>query len=192
MSGGYVTADTDDPRVSKATTVHQTARAELAAIKSNNDLTERAKGEYSARVRAEANAKLAELQAEFQAAADARLDGLKRQVFTAAHPYNATSTDRIAIDASYRDALERAARTDPVSTELQELTQRAVLTGDKLLAKAAAAVGLERADIQSVDVYLGSSMVSEREAEAYSEYWAAINGDTSRALGNAFVFAPLS
>ena len=177
--------DTSDPIAAEASNIRDRALADVAKVKANGDLTDLAKSARSAEVLAAANERLADLEARTQAAQVKYVEGLKRQVFTPAHPYHASASDKIAVDASFRDGIERAGRTAGPD-EMLALVNRAVLTGDKLMAKAGAAIAMERGDTRSVDAYLAT--LPDAEGQAYVDYYKAINVSDDRRVRDAMAF----
>ena len=182
----YATVDTSDPHVAEAMNVRDRAQADVAKVQGNPDLTDLAKQERTAAILAAANERLADLQARTQAVQAKYVESLKRQVFTPYHPYHASATDKIAVDASFRDGIERAGRTEGPD-ELLAMVNRAVLTGDKLMAKAGAAIALERGDLRALNAYIET--LSDSEGPAYADYWDAINVSDERLVREAVPFA---
>ena len=179
------TVDTSDPHAAEASNIRDRALADVAKVKENIDLTDVAKQKRSAEILAIANERLDDLQVRAQAAQAKHVDSLIREVFTPAHPYHASASDKIAIDASFRDGIERAGRTAGPD-EMLALINRAVLTGDKLMAKAGAAIAMERGDTRSVDAYLAT--LPDAEGQAYVDYYKAINVSDDRRVRDAMAF----
>lgn len=68
---------------------------------------------------------------------------LELRAFQPKHSPGASPEARIAVDSSFRDAVERAERLESVSEALQ-MVGRAERTGDELLARATAVVAMEK------------------------------------------------
>lgn len=95
----------------------------------------------------------------------AELTKLEDELTKPRRSFSDTPADRVAIDTSYRDALQRAHATTLGTKELVDLWQLARSAGDDLLAKAAVVVAVNRPDIslvravEGVDATLGAKVM---------------------------------
>ncbi len=123
------------------------ARRRLDAIRDDTRLSGEAKVSDTARVRAERNARMRALGEAHEAALRGELERLQRQMCSP--PAGLTGAERIATDASFRDALQHAHQTeqrDATRQQLMDLWHSARLTGDSLQERATMVIGLERDD----------------------------------------------
>jgi len=143
--------------VAKAGQIADQAGRRIADIQGDQRLAGEAKAQDVARVKAERNASVKALGVAHEAALAAELDGLRRRLCSP--PGGATGAERIARDASFRDAMQRAHATEPrdgVFHPLMDLIYGARLTGDDLQERAAMVEALSRADADVLDVWLQS------------------------------------
>lgn len=112
-------------------------------IKADSRLNPQAKNDDVKAIAAEANAKGAALGKAYEAQLRDEAESIRRRLWSSPDMLN--TSERIAQDASYRDAMERARRTDPNRpAELIELFKSASMISDSLQQRAAMTVGLER------------------------------------------------
>ena len=142
-------------------------------ILDNPMLSEEGKHEQIAAVREQTNAKIRALQDEASAALEAERQRLERLLFSPPRPLSAATTsvsDRIAQDASYRDALDRARRTDPGQPEsLRELLEQAQRTSDDLQSRAAMVIAFERGNVDVINAWSSANPSYERDVDRFYE-----------------------
>ncbi len=132
-------------------------RAKIDRVRKDERLAEDAKVCDIARIKAKANAQVKAFRAEYEASLHRERDELRLQLCTPSR--HTTGAERVAVDASFRDALERAQRTPPQEVDrhpLADLFHRATLTGDGLQQRAAMVVALERDDVDVLNAWLES------------------------------------
>lgn len=141
--------------VARAAQLTDSMTRQIAEIRADQRLSDDAKAADVARLTAETNANRKALGAAHEAGLAAELDTLRRRLCSP--PGVATGAERIARDASFRDAMQRAhateARNGPVHP-LMDVIHGARLTGDDLQERAAMVVALERGDADVLDAWL--------------------------------------
>jgi len=143
--------------MAKADEVSARAAERIAAIRSDQRLTDEAKAADVAPIVAKRNARVRALGEELEASLTRELDTLQRRLCTPPPSASATGAEIIARDASFRDALQRARQTetrDGVFHQLMDLSHTARLTGDSLQERAAMVVALERNDVDVLNAWI--------------------------------------
>lgn len=143
--------------------VRDEAQRHIDKTRADTRLSNEAKAADVATLTAEANARITALSAEHEASMQRRIDELRRGLCTPSS--TAIGAERVAIDASFRDALERAKRT-----ELQEGTKHplidvfnsARITGDTLQQRACLVEALARNDVDVMNAWLADHPEDDR------------------------------
>lgn len=138
-----------------------------------------------------ANASIARLREGVEKANEAPRASLEIKLLAVPTTMLGSTTDNIATTASYRDAITRAGST-VTPAELLDLQNTAVMTGDKLLARATMVVGLRRGDIPVVDGFSAANPHLEADVD---ELFVMTHTSTRNAIGRSFAhemaFAPV-
>jgi hypothetical protein len=143
-----------NPRVDEAQAVHDTFTSRVAAIRANDRLSELAKREALAQAWVTAADKLDALRAAYQEDVGGERRDLERKLLRPKVPGLApTAADRLALDASFRDALDRASSIES-SEELVQLLQRSERVGDAVQVRAIVATAVERGDLHVLEAHL--------------------------------------
>lgn len=152
----------------------EAVRAEYArtssAIEADQRLTPEAKAKMRAEAREQANGRLRAIHEATEASIARERANLERRLMSPpALGVAATTSDKIARDASYRDAVERARRVAADPGALVELLELAESTGDDLQARAILAVGLQRGHAHVVNRYTSTRRAEEQAVDRLYE-----------------------
>jgi hypothetical protein len=129
-----------------------TARAE--SIEANGDLSDEARARMLEEARAATNEQIRVLHDQVVGGWESERQQLEKDILgPPPAPMWDGPTDRIARDASYRDALDRVVRTED-SDALARLHRTAALVGDYLQERAAMAIALEAGHADIVNAYI--------------------------------------
>lgn len=182
MTMSYVAQDLID----RADQARQSAQNTIRALKENQNLTDDARSREIAQTRTDLFARVEELRKEYEAKLDAEDDRLRRYISSPL----AAGVDRVAVDASYRDALERARSTEPAAPDqLRQIYRDARSVSDSLQQQAALVVALDREDIEVINAYIGDHPTTGRDIEALFGLMQQRSGQA--ALMIAAHFAPI-
>ncbi|MEQ1698907.1 MAG: hypothetical protein ABMA25_02305 [Ilumatobacteraceae bacterium] len=151
-------------------------------ITADRSLSPEGKKERIAAAREAANAIIAKVRSDVEKAAAGRRAALELALLSVPTSVFGTPADKIAAAASYRDAITRAGMT-VTPDELLALQDTAMMTGDKLLARATLAVGIQRGDIAAVDGYSAAHPQMEADVD---ELFEMTHTTTRNAVANAF------
>lgn len=184
---------TDDDRAQKADEL----RASFARIRqhvlADPTLSDEGKQQKIATAREQANANIRGLQEEATAQQAAERQRLERLLFGPPALLSSNVSDRLAQDASYRDALDRARRTDPGRPEsLLDLLTQAERTGDRLLSRAAMVVGFERDHVDVLNTWSAANPSYEADVDRLYELSHPDDRTSSglrEVLADAFTYA---
>jgi len=160
----------------------------IRELKGRTDLTENAKAERIAKIKADTNTKIEALRDAATQAEANKLDGLRKKMFRPPTPWNATDTEKVTIATSHRDALDRASRTEFLNAELTSMLKRSVLTDDRVQAKAVLAVALERNDVNAINAYMGAY---PDESDEINRYYSATHAPAGQGFSDFLRFAPI-
>jgi len=163
------------PMTARPEDVPAELRRDLDSIRANNTLTAQAKKTRIAQAYIAAKAEQQQRLATIATEKAIRKRTLERRLFGTQTPVGATDEARAAIEASYRQALDRASQTT-TEAERAALLQRAELVGDEPLARAVAAVAFAAAEDTVVNLWLDTRPSLDGAA---NELWDATHGATS-------------
>jgi len=150
-------------------------------------VTREARKAEIATLRQEVNVRLAQLQDEDTKQVETERAELERRLLAPPDiSVTATASDRIARDASYRDALERA-RGAKEGPRLLEMFRDAERFGDSIMAKACMAVALDRGEIPVLDAWLETHPNDEPKLQRLFDLTSA-KAITTRSFAVAAVF----
>jgi hypothetical protein len=138
----------------KAAELRSNADSQIKQIQSDKDLTQTAKANRIAEIRAKTNEKITAYKSEhYQSKIETR-DSLHHRLFGLGFPFGATEADKQAARLNYRDALFRA---DTITDEASALRMlgRAQMTGDRELARAVAVGSYEQGWDRALSDYAG-------------------------------------
>lgn len=121
-------------------------RNRVEEIREDPDLNEDARRRYLKDAHQEARTKHAEL---FEEQRQTVAEKLEKKRKAALAPPELFGADKASLAMSYRDALDRATNTQDAAA-LKDLLDRAHLTGDRVLAKAALFVGYQKYESEAV------------------------------------------
>ncbi len=142
----------------RARDLQSRAQAKIDALKADADITKDAKARRIAELRQTVNDEVSKLYAESEASIATELESARRKLFSPPVPWSATPADRVAVQSSFRNALDRADRAyaDNSQTGLRHLLDQSVATSDKIQSRAilSTAYGLGLQDI--VESYMSS------------------------------------
>lgn len=149
----------------KARDLQRHYRQTVEGIRNDADLSEKAKTERITAAWQDTRTISGRLRQELQESRQKRRAELQRRLFGPVYPSYASEGDKAAIQANYRAALDRAeqARNPADATAL---LQRAERTGDAALARAVAAIAVERNFGETLEEYLATR---PRDGEAIGE-----------------------
>lgn len=136
--------------------VQSRGRQRIEEIREDKRYTPDAKAEQIKETKEQHNAKIAELRKLHADSIAADTDRIRRQLFKPLGNITDRPADKVARDASFRDALQRARATtkDADSSDLVDLLNDASFTGDDLQERAAMVVAMERGDVPALDQWL--------------------------------------
>ena len=180
------------PEEQRASELRANYQRSVEALRNDRRLTEEAKAEGIAEARGRTNASLAELYKKRTESRRAERARLERSIFAApASLPGATVGDRIAIDASFRDALDRAKRTSiEQPEELMELATQAEVVGDRLQSRAALVVAFDRGHVEVINAWTDANPGWRNDVERLWEVRQIDLGVSLRgALAEAMAFA---
>ena len=162
-------------------------RRDLDSIRANTTLSTQAKKTRIAQAYIAAKGEQQQRLATIATEKATRKRTLERRLFGSQTPLGATNEAQAAIEASYRQALDRASQTT-TEAERAALLERAELVGDEPLARAVAAVAFAAAEDTVVNLWLNTRPSLDGAA---NELWTATHGasaataDASWHLANA-------
>ena len=138
--------------------------ARVSELREDRDLSDEAKRRHMEEAYTAARARHERLAAEKQAAIAERLETARRAAFA---PPRIRGADPAMLSMSYRDALDRAQTRD--TRELEDLLERAEITGDEVLAKAILLRGYQREDERLVGRYLENRPEERRRWDEFMD-----------------------
>jgi hypothetical protein len=143
-------SDTTTP-ADEVARIHREFTETKAAIAADTSLSDEGRTARLAAVAETANARIDKLRTDVEGGDAVERSSLElRLLAPPSAPLGASATDKIAHQASYRDAIARANMTTSPA-ELLELQRTAHLSGDSLLARATLLVGMSRGDADTVN-----------------------------------------
>ncbi len=143
-----------NPKADQAQAVHQRYSERIAAIRKDDRLSDKAIRIALAQAWVTAADALAKLREAYQDDFDRERRQLEARVLRPTLSGLApTTSDRIAQDASFRDALDRATKAEN-STDLIQLLERSERVGDAIQVRAVVATAFERRDLHTLDAHL--------------------------------------
>lgn len=173
--------------------VHARFEQEKQSIVTNRALSDEGRAEALAAATGRANEKITQLRAEQDQQRAAERRRLEQKLLgPPPAPLGATTSDRIAITSSYRDALERAAATDPESDALLDLQRTAQLASDSILERATLTVGMQRGDADVVNGWSTAHPADEADADALYVAMHSSANDLRATLAETLAFTGVS
>jgi len=165
--------------MTRAEDVPAELKRQVESIRNNKSLTPAAKKIRLARAYLDAKSEQAARLAAVAAEKAERRRFLERRLFGSQLSAAADPTTIVAEQASFRDALGRAAATDEAGR--QALLDQAEIVGDEGMARACATVAFSRAEIDTVNSWLTDRPVFDKYA---NELWP-LTHDATSATGTA-------
>ncbi len=160
--------------------------SEVDTARADKLLSDEGRRQKIARSYLRADTAAAKISADIEAVEENSRTLLERTLFRPQLPLGATPSDRIAADASFRDALDRAVATDPDDDSLAQLMHRSTITGDAIQARAVLAVAADRADLDAAQcIRRGASSDRGRLAEVYRSLCQALDQGVARSSDGA-------
>lgn len=157
-----------DEIITKADEVSRAAQQRIASVKADDRLSEQARQADIGEIRETARQRLAELAEQRDKAVNDEVRRLERKLSTPSQ--SLSGADRVALDVSYRDALERARAVDVGDrAALLTLFNDSARVGDELQQQAAMTVALDRGERDVVDAYLDEHPAKREDVEALVE-----------------------
>lgn len=136
----------------------------LDTVRRRTDLTDEGKAPVIAGIWTDTTDQIRAIRARVRGDDTAEIARLERRLVLAPRPLGASTGERIALDASYRDALARASAIEGDS-ELIDLLDQALLVEDDLLARAVAAVAYRRVRPEVLNHYTASKPELEADVD---------------------------
>jgi hypothetical protein len=174
----------------RASELRSATTKKIEAIQADGDLSEVAKGKRIAVIREEANLKLektGEAHAKDTSDTHARL---QKRVFGLGFKQDASAVEKNVAQQNFRDAIDRASKAADPQAALSML-KRARITGDSMLAKAAALVAYERDWAGVLNEFAGSSVDAAAGLEELGNFEAQMGNRAMRRISEGFAFSPI-
>jgi len=175
--------------VARADRVASDAGRRIAAIEADTRLSDDAKRIDIEAIKRSVNAERKALRDVYEGQLTDRLDVLRRRLCSP--PESASTAEAIARDASFRDAMERARRTEArtaVGHPLADLLFSARLTADSLQERAAMVIALERGDLDVVEAWVETHPNDRAPLEELREVHHRVTDKRER-FGRSMAFA---
>jgi hypothetical protein len=181
-----------EQETTKAGEIRAAFAAARQQIEADPRYTGEAKADMVATARTAANRKLQAMHDEYIARVESERKRLERLLFAPPSlPLGATTSDRVARDASFRDALDRAGRTRPEQPDdLLDMLRRAQRSGDAIQARAALTVALDRNHVAAINAYTDENPREQRDVERLYELThlqSSLGGTVAAAMAYAGV-----
>lgn len=156
---------TEDERVIRASEARMAYQDAVKRIRDDRDLSPQGRSRAIAREWVRAERDISEARESWVADQQRRRASYEEKVLRPRKPMGLSASEKIAIDASFRDALDRAERAESAETRLKMLRQ-ARHTGDDLQERAVVVVALDRKELEVLRAHVDAHPEEKDAVEA--------------------------
>ena len=175
-----------------AADVATSAQSEVSRLNADSRITDAARAQDIAEVRALSAARRAALGAAYQAGLRSERESIATKLSRPGA--EARNSDPATVLVSYRDATDRALRTseDPAGAdgELGTLFKSARRTGDALLERATLATAIDRQDVEVMEAWLDAHPGDERDLVRLADLDRTLNDTATNLMVNLEFVGP--